>query len=640
MTVAPAIIKCAAGATPKASTTSPVSSSNESRSRGQPAAQRQRLDRVEIGDPSHELPDPGGAQRLRVQRQDSVHHARPQDGARLDRQLSRRPRRRQASGGERANQRGQSQSRCGTATDGLRAGQRPERNQQTQLHHISSQRAGREANDAATTQCARHGRPRRREPRPFGQPIGAGSGGQQRGGHRAGAGRLQIRARDRRGDIVTHPRLAGRPQPRGQRGCVALDHAAARRQQPHARSRVAHDRQQHAGPRPRAQHRRGRNPPAGLQVRRDRRVHDLEPLRRTQAVNPRGDGQRVRQLGARRPAASRSPRTRRRPSRRLVDDAPVFDSPAAPAQDPTRRRREPAARRRPARCTASRGARAVCRARPSSTTRPPSTTSTRGKSAVSAMSWVTQRSVASRQRFRARCMSTLRRSRGNPRNGSSRMTSRGDGRASARAKRTRCPSPPDTSPPASPSARLRRIGQPRRDGAQVGLVQQRVDRRRRRPSTHRRSRTSGSRPANGSTGRPTDPPTPCAGAAPGSSRRPAARRRRAPRPRPPGASPAAGRPGWTCPPPTGRRSRRARRARTPGRRPARSRGRPRPPGHRTAGCGRRPRRPAARAAGSRAAGSSGAPSGSSSRNVRLRCAGSCWTALDSSCPSAGSDSAQ
>ena len=60
-------------------------------------------------------------------------------------------------------------------------------------------------------------------------------------------------------------------------------------------------------------------------------------------------------------------------------------------------------------------------------------------------------SVASRHSSRGAPATRGAGSRSSPRNGSSRITSRTPGRSSARPNRTRCPSPPETRPPPSPS---------------------------------------------------------------------------------------------------------------------------------------------------------------------------------------------
>ena len=121
----------------------------------------------------------------------------------------------------------------------------------------------------------------------------------------------------------------------------------------------------------------------------------------------------------------------------------------------TRDRPTSAAEARP-RSRASRGSwesgrAASAEGAPSSTMRPPAITITRSNPAVSAMSCVTQISVASRQRSRARRSSVARLSRSSPRNGSSRIARRAGARPSARPNRTRCPSPPERSAPPSPS---------------------------------------------------------------------------------------------------------------------------------------------------------------------------------------------
>ena len=96
-------------------------------------------------------------------------------------------------------------------------------------------------------------------------------------------------------------------------------------------------------------------------------------------------------------------------------------------------------------------------------------TSTRAKRSVSPMSWVTHSSVASDHRRRARASSAARCSRASPRNGSSRITSAGRGRSTPRPKRTRCPSPPDTRPPASPSGVSAPCGKPPRHLVELRL---------------------------------------------------------------------------------------------------------------------------------------------------------------------------
>ncbi len=75
----------------------------------------------------------------------------------------------------------------------------------------------------------------------------------------------------------------------------------------------------------------------------------------------------------------------------------------------------------------------------------------RSKPSLSLTSWVIARRVASFQCARARDRNARRVSRSSPRKGSSRRASRMPFRRSARAKRTLCPSPPETRAPPSPS---------------------------------------------------------------------------------------------------------------------------------------------------------------------------------------------
>ena len=178
-----------------------------------------------------------------------------------------------------------------------------------------------------------------------------------------------------------------------------------------------------------------------------------------------------------RPPRSRPPRSRP-PRSRPPPRAACRRPPAAAASRGRRRARRAAPpRRRASRAAARRARRAARPAAPSATTRPSSSTRMRSKPSASPTSCVAHSSVASRQRARAVASRRWRWPRSSPRSGSSSTASRTPSRCSARARRTRWPSPPDSSPPSAPSALL---ADARRDAVELGRAHERGDARRHR----------------------------------------------------------------------------------------------------------------------------------------------------------------
>ena len=72
---------------------------------GEAAAERQRLDRLDVRDPSHEPADPRRAQRLGVEAQETMQDPIAQDRAGVDRQPAGGARRRQTNGGQQRDER-------------------------------------------------------------------------------------------------------------------------------------------------------------------------------------------------------------------------------------------------------------------------------------------------------------------------------------------------------------------------------------------------------------------------------------------------------------------------------------------------------------------------------------------------------
>ena len=79
--------------------------------RAQPAAQRERLDRLDVRDTPQELANPLRAQRLGVEAQEAMHEPLAQDGARVDGEPAGGARRRAADGGQQGDQRNPARSR-------------------------------------------------------------------------------------------------------------------------------------------------------------------------------------------------------------------------------------------------------------------------------------------------------------------------------------------------------------------------------------------------------------------------------------------------------------------------------------------------------------------------------------------------
>ena len=156
--------------------------------RGEAAAEGQRLDRLDVGDPPHEAADPRRAQRLGVEAQEAVQDPIAQHRAGVDRQPAGRIRRRQADGRQQRDEGDPGHRRHRALPTRPRACR-------------SSPRARRAARADATVppvaatasrptpagaQRRANRTPRRPEPRPLGHPLAAEGRPQQRDPHRFG----------------------------------------------------------------------------------------------------------------------------------------------------------------------------------------------------------------------------------------------------------------------------------------------------------------------------------------------------------------------------------------------------------------------------------------------------------------------
>ena len=258
----------------------------------QAAAERQRLQRLGLHHPAQELPDPLGARRFGVQREQAVQQALAQDGAAVDRQPARRPRRRQPDAHQRRDDRGDNPERSAgdVRGDRARADDGPQPGDKRQLRQIPDDGRRRAPAGACVAQRRPHRSPGGPQPLALGHTLDAERRAQQRRGDIVSARTFDTSPLDRRRDPGARFDLGGRAQVRAQRRRIARDRLAVATDDVDAIAVRGDDAQQRARAAPHAHDCRRAGERPGARRGRDVGVGPLEALGRTQ----RDDARRVR----------------------------------------------------------------------------------------------------------------------------------------------------------------------------------------------------------------------------------------------------------------------------------------------------------------------------------------------------------